>query len=152
MKRLQFSIEINAPVQHVYESMLGLKSKSTYEYWTYAFNPTSTLEGNWDKGSKILFVGVDENGKRGGMVSEIAEHIPAKMVAIRHYGFIDGENEITSGEMVEKWAGGMEIYHYSENNGVTKVIAEVDALEDFESYFNEHYPQALKRLKEWCEK
>ena len=78
MQKLQFKKEINASAQKVYEVMLGLNDKSTYEYWTSAFNPTSTYEGSWEKGSKIHFVGTDENGKKGGMVSEVAENKPAE--------------------------------------------------------------------------
>ena len=66
MKKLQFKININAPVNTVYDMMLGLSNKSTYEQWTAMFNPTSSYEGSWDKGSKILFVGVDEKGEKGG--------------------------------------------------------------------------------------
>ena len=43
--------------------MLGINSISTYKEWTSLFNPTSTYEGSWDKGSKMLFVGVDEKGE-----------------------------------------------------------------------------------------
>ena len=114
MKKLQFKKDINTSAQKVYETMLGLKNKSTYELWTAVFNPTSTFEGSWDKGSKIYFVGVDENGKKGGMVSEIKENQQAKFVSIKHYGFLDGEKEITSGEQVEKWAGGHENYSFNE--------------------------------------
>lgn len=55
MEKLTFEKEINAPAQKVYETMLGLQGKSTYEYWTATFNPTSTYEGSWDKGSKNSF-------------------------------------------------------------------------------------------------
>ncbi|HAD11585.1 MAG TPA: tungsten formylmethanofuran dehydrogenase, partial [Saprospirales bacterium] len=113
MKKLQFKKDINASAQKVYEAMLGLKDKSTYEYWTSAFNPTSTYEGSWEKGSKIHFVGVDEHGKKGGMVSEIEEHQPAQFVSIRHIGFLDGDTEVTTGEQVEKWAGGQALLHES---------------------------------------
>jgi hypothetical protein len=44
---------------------------SDYAQWTSLFNPTSTYEGSWDKGNKILFIGVDEKGEKGGMVSRI---------------------------------------------------------------------------------
>ena len=64
MKKLQFKKEINATAQKVYETMLGLIDKSTYEQWVSVFNPTSTYEGKWDKGSKIYFIGTDENGKK----------------------------------------------------------------------------------------
>lgn len=152
MQRLQFTSVINAPAQKVYEAMLGLKDKSAYEHWTSAFNPTSTYEGTWEKGSKILFVGVDENGKKGGMVSEIVEHQPAKFISIRHYGFLDGDVEVTSGEQVEKWAGGHENYSYQENNGVTTVTVDIDTLDEYLDYFNSTYPTALEKLKELSER
>ncbi len=151
MKKIQFTKEINASAQKVYEVMLGLIQKSDYEYWTAAFNPTSTYEGNWEKGSKILFVGTDENGKKGGMVSEIVEHQPAQFVSIRHYGFLDGDTEITTGEQVEKWAGGHENYQYDENNGITTITVELDALDEYLDFFNNTYPLALNKLKERAE-
>lgn len=151
MKKIQFTKEINDSAQKVYEVMLGLIHKSDYEYWTAAFNPTSTYEGNWEKGSKILFVGTDENGKKGGMVSEIVEHQPAQFVSIRHYGFLDGDTEITTGEQVEKWAGGHENYRYDENNGITTITVELDALDEYIDFFNNTYPLALNKLKERAE-
>lgn len=151
MKKLQFKKDINTSAQKVYETMLGLKNKSTYELWTAVFNPTSTFEGSWDKGSKIYFVGVDENGKKGGMVSEIKENQQAKFVSIKHYGFLDGEKEITSGEQVEKWAGGHENYSFNENNGITIVTVDIDAVEEYLNFFNDNYPIALEKLKEISE-
>lgn len=152
MKKLLFSKEIKAPAQKVYETMLGLKDKATYEYWTASFNPTSSYEGNWSKGSKILFVGVDENGKKGGMVSKIDEIVPNRIVSILHYGILDGDKEITTGEAVEKWADGHEIYSYEENNGITTLKIELDAIEEYTEYFKDAYPKALEKLKEICEK
>ena len=76
MENLQFIIRIHAPLDKVYDIMLGISDKSSYETWTSLFNPTSTYEGSWDKGSKILFTGTDENGEKGGMVSEVVENIP----------------------------------------------------------------------------
>ena len=152
MQKLQFKKEINAPVQKVYETMLGLKDRSTYEGWTASFNPTSTYEGSWSKGSKILFVGVDENGKKGGMVSEVVENQPARFVSIRHYGFLNGDKEVTTGEQVEKWSGGYENYRFEENNGSTIVIVELDTTDEYLDYFNDTYPKAMDKLKEICER
>jgi len=152
MQRLNFKIQINASAQKVYETMLGLKEKLTYEYWTAAFNPTSTYEGSWDTGSKILFTGTDESGKKGGMISEIASHDPASFVSIRHYGFLDGDIEITTGEQVEKWAGGFENYRFEEAGGTTTVTVELDTIAEYLDYFNNTYPAALSRLKEIAER
>jgi hypothetical protein len=151
MKTIQFTKEINATAQRVYESMLGLKNKATYEYWTAAFNPTSTYEGSWDKGNKMRFVGVDENGKKGGMASEVLEHKPAEFVSIKHYGFVDGDNEITTGELVEKWAGGKENYSFKESHGTTLLTIDIDVIEEYLDYFNDKYPKALDKLKEISE-
>ncbi len=152
MKRLQFKVSINAPVAKVYDLMLGIKSKSTYEQWTALFNPTSTYEGSWEKGNKILFVGVDEKGEKGGMVSRIADIIPNRFVSIQHYGLVKADKEITEGPEVEKWANGFENYTFEENKGATTLTVDLDTTEDFLDYMNENYPKALSKLKELCEK
>jgi|SRR5690554_5138101 len=152
MKKLQFKVSINAPVTKVYDLMLGINSKSTYEQWTSLFNPTSTYEGSWDKGNKILFIGVDGKGEKGGMVSRIAEITPNRFVSIQHYGLYKAGEEITEGPDVEKWANGFENYTFEENNGTTTVIIDLDTTEDFVDYMQQTYPKALGKLKELCEK
>lgn len=151
MEKLQYAIKINTPAAKVYNTMLGLDNIKTYEQWTSLFNPTSTYEGNWEKGSKILFIGMSETGERGGMVSEIVDNIPNKFISIRHYGILSGENEITEGEEVEKWAGSLENYSFEENNNVTTLSIEVDTAEEFTEFFDSIWPQALNKLKEICE-
>ena len=152
MEKLQYTIKINAPVQKVYDLMLGISNKTTYEQWTSMFNPTSTYEGNWDKGSKMLFVGINEKGEKGGMVSEIAENIKNDYISIRHYGLVQANVEITSGPQVEKWANGFENYTFQENNGNTDITIElVGFTEDLKDYMNESWPKALDKLKELCE-
>lgn len=151
MKKLQFAASINAPVTKVYDFMLGISNKATYEQWTSLFNPTSTYEGCWDKGSKILFIGVDEKGEKGGMVSRIAENIPNQFVSIRHYGLLSADREITEGPEVEKWANGTESYTFEEKDGATTVTVDLDTPEDFLDYMNQTYPKALDKLKELCE-
>ena len=152
MKKIQFKKDIHASAEKVYNTMLGIGKIETYEQWTAEFNPTSTYEGSWEKGSKMYFVGTDESGKRGGMISEIADNIPFQFVSIRHYGMLDGENEITEGPEIEKWAGGLENYSFHENNGVTTVTVELDITEDYLDYFNTTWPNALNKLKELAEK
>ncbi len=151
MKKLQFKVSIHATVTKVYDFMLGTNSKSTYEQWTSLFNPTSTYEGSWDKGSKILFVGVDEKGEKGGMVSRIVDNIPKRFVSIQHYGLLKANKEITEGSEVEKWANGLENYTFEENSGTTTVTVDLDTTEEFLDYMNESYPKALDKLKEICE-
>jgi hypothetical protein len=147
MEKIEFKKDIKSSAENVFETMLGLKNITTYEQWTAEFNPTSTYEGTWEKGAKMYFVGTDEEGNRGGMISEIADIIPAKFVSIRHYGMLDGNTEITEGEQVEKWAGGLENYSFHESNGITTVTVDMDTTEDYVDYFNSAWPKALDKLK-----
>ena len=152
MRKLQFKISVNTSVNKVYDIMLGISNNSSYELWTALFNPTSTYEGSWTKGSKILFLGTDDKGEKGGMVSEIDDNIPNKFISIRHYGLVNANEEITEGPEVEKWANGFENYTFEENNGTTTITVDLDTTEDFLVYMNETYPKALDKLKEICEK
>ncbi len=151
MKKLQFKVSINSPVSKVYDRMLGITNKSTYEQWTAVFNPTSTYEGNWEKGSKILFIGVDEKGEKGGMVSRIVDNSLNRFVSIQHYGLVKAEQEITEGPDVEKWANGIENYSFEEINGITMLRVDLDTTEDFVNFMSDAYPKALEKLKEICE-
>ncbi len=147
MKTFQFKIEIKAPPEKVYTTMLGLNDKTSYEAWTSVFNPTSTYEGNWDKDSKIRFIGTDEKGNKGGMLSEIAENIPNKFVSIRHYGIIKNEKEITSGEEVDGWSGTLENYSFEKLDKNTLITVSIDIAESHSDYFEQTYPKALQKLK-----
>ncbi len=152
MNKLNFKVSIHASAYKVYDIMLGISKKSTYEQWTSLFNPTSTYDGSWSKGSKMMFIGIDENGEKGGMISEIFENIPNHFVSIRHYGLVMHNLEITEGPEVDKWANGFENYTFDENNGITIVSVDIDTTEDFLDYMNQTYPKALDKLKEICEK
>ena len=151
MTKLQFTVNINAPLNKVYDTMLGISNKASYEQWTALFNPTSSYEGNWQQGEKMLFIGVDEKGEKGGMVSRIAAIIHGQFVSIQHYGLVVAGTEITTGPEVEKWANGLENYTFEEINGVATVTVDLDTVEEFIDYMNEHYPKALNKLKEICE-
>jgi uncharacterized protein YndB with AHSA1/START domain len=149
MEKVHYEIGINAPVETVYRTMLD---KQHYQEWTSAFNPTSRYEGSWEQGSKIRFIGSDENGKTGGMVSRISENVPNKKITIVHLGILDGDNEITSGPDVEGWAGAKEEYTFTKNGNHTRLLVDMDANKEFMAYFEETWPKALERLKAICEK
>lgn len=152
MEKLTFKVVIHAPAHQVYDLMLGISNKSTYQQWTALFNPTSTYEGQWKKGGKMLFIGTDDKGEKGGIVSEIMDNIPNQFVSIRHYGLVNGNEEITEGPEVEKWANGFENYTFTENKGITELKVDLDTTQEFMEYMNENYPKALNKLKEMCEK
>jgi uncharacterized protein YndB with AHSA1/START domain len=146
--RMHIEILIDAAAEKVYRTML---EPSTYNEWTSAFNPSSRYEGSWEKGSTIRFIGEDQEGNKGGMISRIRENIPNKFVSIEHLGIFQGDKDITSGPEVEKWAGGLENYTFEERKGNTLVLIDVDVTPEFEAFFGDTWPKALNRLKELCE-
>ncbi|MBN3580994.1 SRPBCC domain-containing protein [Algoriphagus aestuarii] len=148
-KKLHFQILINASVKKVYQLMI---EKATYEEWTTIFSPTSTFEGSWEEGSKILFVGVDENGNKGGMVSRIDKNIPFEILSIEHLGELKEDQEILDTPEVLEWAGAHENYIFEAKGDQTLLKIELDSNNEFEEYFSGMWPKALEKLKEICER
>lgn len=148
LETLAFVITIKAPVKKVFDIMLGDK---TYRAWTAEFNPTSHYRGSFTKGSKILFVGVDKDGKEGGMVSVIKDNVPNKFISIEHRGMLSEGKEITSGPEIDSWAGSLENYTFLEVKEGTSLSVTLDSNAEFKDYFTEAWPRALKKLKQICE-
>lgn len=149
MDTLHFSVTINSPKEKVWDTMLG---EDTYRQWTEVFATGSHYEGDWDKGSKILFLAPDDSGKMGGMVSRIKENRPYEYISIKHLGVVQDGKEDTSSEAIEGWAGALENYTFNENNGSTEVLVEMDTVEEYKQMFLDTWPKALQKLKELAEK
>jgi uncharacterized protein YndB with AHSA1/START domain len=148
-EKMHFEITIDAKAEKVYQYMLD---DMKYSEWTSVFNPSSHYIGSWEKGSIILFLGTDSDGKTGGMVSRIKENLPDRFVSIEHYGAIKDGSEVFCGKEVDQWAGALENYTFIEAKGTTLLKVDVDVHEDYISYFASTWPEALKKLKEICEK
>ncbi len=143
---LRFDIAIPAPVETVYRTMLNEK---TYAEWTSVFNASSSYRGSWKKGSKILFIGIEEE-KEGGMVARIKENLPNEFVSIEHLGIYNDGEEITSGPDVEAWTGALENYTFTQKGEQTVVSVDIDIVQSYKDYFLETWPKALEKLKEIC--
>ena len=145
MEKLEFSIAINAPRQHVWNVML---QDTTYREWTSAFHPGSYYEGSWDEGAEIRFLSPGGNG----MIARIAENRPPEFVSIEHFGFIAGGVVDTTGAEAKAMAGAHENYTLSEADGVTTVSVAMDTTPEFNEMFAEMWPRALQQLKAICER
>jgi uncharacterized protein YndB with AHSA1/START domain len=148
MEVLHFEIYINASADKVYQKML---EKESYNQWTSVFAPDSHFSGSWEKGSKILFLGMGENGEMGGMVSRINENIPHKFISIEHLGLVHNGQEITTGKEIEGWAGAYENYTFKDQNGSTLLSIDMEVKQGFKELFLNTWPEALNKLKEICE-
>lgn len=145
VETLHFEVIIDKPVSLVYETMIA---DETYRAWTAVFNSTSHYKGSWEKGSKMLFIGCDEDGNEGGMVSRIKDNVKNEFISIEHLGFFsNGEENLNN-----SWAGSLENYTFRDVNGKTHLSIDLDSNQEFKSYFEEMWPLALIKLKEICEK
>lgn len=145
MQKLRFSIFINAPREKVWKVML---EDATYRQWTEAFGPGSHYVGDWQRGSKILFLGP---GDGGGMIGRIAENKPFEFISIEYLGIVENGREDTSSAASKDWAGAHEDYTLEPRDGGTQLDIEVDTLDEFKDMFGESWPKALQKLKELAE-
>ena len=150
MQKLHYSIVINTPASKVWSTMLDDK---TYRQWTEAFAPGCYFKGDWNKGSKILFLASGEDGE-SGMVSRIKENRKHEFLSIEHLGTVQKGNEDTSSEEAKAWAGALENYSFAGKNGVTELLIDLtgNIADEFVTMFNDMWPQALQKLKELSEK
>ena len=144
MDKLTWSVEIDAPKEKVWKTML---EPDTYRLWAAEFTAGSYYEGTWETGSKIKFLGPSKEG----MVAEIAENRPYEYVSIKHVGFVQNDVEDRDSDEVKAWAPAYENYIFSENSGKTLVKVDLDSIDAWKDYFNEAWPRALAKLKEICQ-
>ena len=148
MEKLNFSVVIDAPKEKVWNTMLD---DETYRIWTEAFCKGSHYVGDWNEGSRILFLAPGENGEMSGMVSRIRESRPHEYVSIEHIGCIQDGKENTSSEEVKNWAGALENYTLRDLGGRTEVLVEMDTNDEYREMFEDTWPKALNKLKETAE-
>lgn len=145
MKKMEFSITINASPLKVWETIIG---KDTYNQWTAAFAEGSTVKTDWKKGSKALFL----DGKGNGMVSEIVESIPGKFLSIHHLGEVKDGVEDPTTYQAEQWGDALENYTLNEVDGKTVWQVDMDMVEEYQQYMNDTWPLALAKVKELAER
>ena len=140
MEKMNFSISISAPKEKVWKT---LWEDETYRKWTSVFSPTSYAETDWKEGSKVLFL--DGNGS--GMVSVIETLKPNDFMSFKHLGEVKDGVEDMESDKVKQWAGALENYTLKEGNGVTELLVDLDANDDFKGFFMETFPKALEQVK-----
>lgn len=150
MDKLRLSIVINAPKGKVWDTMLGAE---TYRAWTEPFMSGSHYVGDWNQGSKILFLAPEkETGKLSGIVSRIKENRRHEYISIEHLGVVVDGKEDTSSPEAKRWAGALENYTFKESGGKTEVLVEQDMAEEYKQILADLWPKALGKLKVLAEK
>ncbi|MBG6215902.1 uncharacterized protein YndB with AHSA1/START domain [Arthrobacter sp. CAN_A6] len=148
MEKLRFSVSIQAPVDVVWETMLG---DETYRQWAGVFQEGSHFLGTWDKGATIRFLGPGGDGSFEGLVGTVAENRRHEYVSIQYHGqVVNGVDDVTS-DVARQISGTEENYTFSESGGATTVDVEMDSADEYAAMFTEGWPRALEKVKELSE-
>ncbi|HEX8531206.1 MAG TPA: SRPBCC domain-containing protein, partial [Cytophagales bacterium] len=139
-----FDIVIDAPRETVWDI---LWNQATYPEWTAVFSPGSRAVTTWQQGSKVLFV----DGSNAGMVATVVENQPPAFMSFKHLGMVkDGVEDLDS-DLVRPWAGALENYSLSTENGKTRLTVEMDITPEHKDYFVNAWPLALAQVKQLAE-
>lgn len=142
MKEIQFSVEINAPKETVWNTLWQDK---TLRDWAGIIDPGTHLVGELKEGGEIQFISA--NGY--GVTSLVDKLVVNEFLLFKHSA--DTQEEGTR-ERAKEWTGGVESYSLTERNGVTALLVAFDVPPEQEEYFMANYPKALQRVKELSEK
>jgi hypothetical protein len=146
MKHLEFKIQIAANKKQVWDTMLH---PETYEEWVSASWPGSTYEGKWVKGENLRFI--SSSGE--GTLATLVEQEPYEDILAEHVAVIKADgSEDRDSDVAKGWIGTTERYTFKERNGKTDLTVAIETSPEWETMFNEGWPDALAKLKEICER
>ncbi len=145
METLNYEIQINAPIQKVWDL---LWQSETYSIWTQFFMPGSQMKSDWEIGGKTYFT--DKAGN--GMVSTIRSLNEPYEVVFSHLGTIKDGVVDTESKEVKDWSGCEEKYFLraiDEKTTELRAITHIDG--DHEEYMNNGFKQGFAMLKNLAE-
>jgi uncharacterized protein YndB with AHSA1/START domain len=146
MKKLEFKIDIAAPQEVVWKTML---EPETYKQWVGVSWPGSKYEGKWEKGETLKFTG----SEGGGTQAKLIECKPYEFIDAKHIAVINGDGSLdTESDIAKGWIGAKEAYRFKPIKNGTELIVEITTPEAWEKMFSDGWPNALKKLKELSER
>lgn len=144
MKKLNFTIDINANKEKVWET---LWNETTYPQWTSAFCEGSYAVSDWKEGSKVHFL--SPGGE--GMYSVIDKSVENEFMSFKHLGVLKDKAEQLLDDATKQWTGSFENYTLKEVDGTTTLSVDLESLDQYVDFFGEKFPLALQNVKELSE-
>ena len=143
MKKLQFSIEINASKESVWAT---LWEDASFRVWANLIDEGTYMRGEMKEGNEIQFL----SSLNGYGVTSLIEKLDLNaFVLFRHSA---DTKEIGQQERKKEWTGGTESYSLTEKNRITTLTVNAEVPEELEEMFNISLPRALERIKTLAEK
>lgn len=139
MQKLEFSVQINAPAEKVWQSLFEEDDNGN---WLAAMDEGTTFEGTWADGSIMKFF----DPKKNGMYNLVEKNVLHQELKMKHMGWIvDGELS------PQDWEDSTISYILIPNKNGTLLKGEILALDEFVSFFESKYPPNFNRIKELAE-
>jgi len=140
MKELEFSIDINASKEKVWNT---LWEDTTFREWSNFIDEGMYMEGIMKEGNEVKFL----SPTGYGVLSLIDKLVHNELVSFKHMTDLkDG------GEREKEWTGGRESYSLAEKDGTTTLTVNIDVPPEQENNFNYRLPKALAHIKTLAEK
>lgn len=143
MNELQFSIEIHATKQKVWDT---LWQDATFREWAGLIDPGTYMVGDLKEGNEVQYISA-ENGY--GVTSLVERLTPGEHLLLRHSA---DTQDVGTRDREKEWTGGKESYSLAEKDGATTLTVAFDVPPELEEYFNINYPKALERVKVLAER
>lgn len=141
MKEMQFTIDIHAPKEIVWNTLWQDK---TLREWSGIVDPGTYMVGELEEGKTVQF-----NSAEGyGVTSLVAELKPYEFVLFKHQA---DTQDVGERSRDDQWTGGSESYTLVENNGITTLTLVFDVPTELEEIMSQSYPKALNKVKELAE-
>lgn len=140
MKKLEFTIEISASREKVWDA---LWSHQNYRKWTAVFIPGSYYEGELQEGNEIRFLLPGQHG----LFAVVEKVIPFQSMHFLHFGLV--LNGISERKTFSE--NSIEYYDLYETGQGTKLTVTINTEEEYVTYFSNSFPRALHAVKELAE-
>lgn len=145
IQRLQFSVDIKASKTKIWDV---LWSDHGYRDWAGVFFEGSYIVAeHWTEGSKVQFLGPDQNG----IYSVIEKYIPNNIIQFKHMGSVLQGEEQPIDDETRLWSGATETYRLEEGSDKYKLSIDIDVMDEHLEFMNNTFPKALEKIKNNCE-
>ena len=143
MQKQQFSIEIKAPRERVWNTLWEDK---TFRDWANIIDEGMYIVGEIKEGNEVQFISSVSGYGVTSLVEKLAQN---EFISFRQMADTKDSGER---EREKEWTGGTESYSLAENDGVTTLTVDIDVPPGQEETFKIRFPRALERVKILAEK
>lgn len=142
MQEIQFTIEINAPKEKVWQV---LWQDEMLREWMDFIDSGTYMTGELKEGSIVQF-----NSAEGyGVTSMVTELVPNEFVLFKHQADTKKDGESSRDD---QWTGGAESYRLTGAGDVTTLVMKFDVPLELRDIMLVSYPKALNKIKELSER